>query len=147
MVLLRDPLGGAVFGLALMSVIAAMLLILLGSLAEKPSSLVHVGFAMSLVTLFLMVCLRYLLRLAYLKPYVNLGALAVRPQVGVIVLFLLLFVGGLATVGYMLWLVARSEKDASSCCCAILTRRICGMRTLGGLRAAQKFMQNITCRA
>jgi hypothetical protein len=111
MVLLRDPLAGTVFGLALVSVIAAMLLILLGSLAEKPSPLVHVGFGMSLATLFLMVCLRYLLRLAYLKPYVSLQALAVRPQVGVIVLFLLLFVGGLATVGYMLWLVARSSKE------------------------------------
>jgi hypothetical protein len=110
MVLLRAPLAGAVFGLALMSVIAAMLLVLLGSLAEKPSSLVHAGFALSLVTLFLMVCLRYLLRLAYLKPYANLGALVVRPQTGVIVLFLLLFVGGLATVGYMLWMVARSGK-------------------------------------
>jgi hypothetical protein len=110
MVLLREPLAGSVFGLALMSVISAMLLILLGSLVEKPSSLVHAGFAMSLVTLFLMVCLRYLLRLAYLKPYANLGALAVRPQTGVIALFMLLFVGGLATVGYMLWLVARSTK-------------------------------------
>jgi hypothetical protein len=56
------------------------------------------------------VCLRYLLRLAYLKPYINLSSLAVRPQVGVIGLFLLLFVGGLATVGYMLWLVARGVK-------------------------------------
>ena len=56
MVLLRDPLAGSVFGLALMSVIAAMLLILLGSMAEKPSSMVHAGFGMSLVTLFLMVC-------------------------------------------------------------------------------------------
>jgi hypothetical protein len=110
MALLLDPLGGSVLGLALMSVIAAMLLILLGSLAPRPSSLVHLGFATSLVTLFLMVCLRYLLRMAYLKPYVNLGALAIRPQIGVIVLFLLLFVGGLVTVGYMLWLVARSGK-------------------------------------
>ena len=110
MVLLRDPLAGAVFGVALMTVISAMLLILLGSLTEKPGPLVHAGFAMSLVTLFLMVCLRYLLRLAYLKPYANLGALAVRPQFGVIVLFLVLFVGGLATVGYMLWLMARSGK-------------------------------------
>jgi hypothetical protein len=114
MTLLRDPLAGAVFGLALVSVIAAMLLILLGSLAEKPSPLVHVGFGMSLVTLFLMVCLRYLLRLAYLKPYMNLSALAVRPQVGVILLFLLLFVGGLVTVGYMLWLVVRSTKVQAS---------------------------------
>jgi hypothetical protein len=112
MVLLRDPLAGAVFGVALISVIAAMLLILLGSLAETPGSLTHVGFAMTLVTLFLMVCLRYLLRLAYLKPYLNLNALAVRPQTGVIALFLILFVGGLATVGYMLWLVARSRKSS-----------------------------------
>jgi hypothetical protein len=110
MVLLRDPLSGAVFGLSLISVISAMLFILLGSLAEKPGPLVYAGFGMSLVTLFLMVSMRYLLRLAYLKPYANLGALAVRPQIGVIVLFLLLFVGGLATVGYMLWLVARGAK-------------------------------------
>lgn len=110
MTLLRDPLAGAVFGVALIAVISAMLLILLGSLAEKPTKLVHAGFGMSLVTLFLMVCLRYLLRVAYLKPYANLGELAVRPQTGVIVLFLVLFVGGLATVGYMLWLVTKSRK-------------------------------------
>jgi hypothetical protein len=114
MALLRDPLTGAVFGLALMSAIAAMLLILLGSMAARPGPMVHSGFALSMVTLFLMVCLRYLLRMAYLKPYANLGALAVRPQVGVILLFLLLFVGGLATVGYMLWLVARSGKTGVS---------------------------------
>jgi hypothetical protein len=114
MVLLREPLAGAVFGLALMSVIAAMLLILLGSLAEKPNVLVHAGFGMSLVTLFLMVCLRYLLRLAYLKPYANPGTLPVRSQAGVIALFLILFVSGLVTVGYMLWLVARSGKRRGS---------------------------------
>ncbi len=114
MTLLRDPLAGGVFGLGLMSVILAMLLILLGSLAEKPSPLVHAGFGMSVVTLFLMVCLRYLLRLAYLKPYVDLGGLAVQPQVGVIVLFLLLFVGGLATVGYMLWLVAQGRRPVAA---------------------------------
>ncbi len=43
-----------------------------------------------------------------------------RPQTGVIVLFLLLFVGGLATVGYMLWLVARSAKSTGERGCAIL---------------------------
>jgi hypothetical protein len=110
MALLQDPLVGAVFGFALISVIAAMLLILLGSLAPTPGSLVHAGFAMTMVTLFLMVCLRYLLRSAHLKPYLKLETVAVAPQVGVIALFLLLFVGGLATVGYMLWLVARSRK-------------------------------------
>ena len=110
MLLLRDPLAGSVFGLALISVISSMLLILLGSLSPKPAPLVNAGFAISLVTLFLMVSLRYLLRMAYLRPYLHLEALAVRPQVGVIAIFLLLFVGGLATVGYMLWLVSRGAK-------------------------------------
>ena len=108
--LLRQPLAGAVLGVALMASIAAMLLILLGSLAPRPAPMVQSGFAAALVTLFMMVSLRYLLRVEYLKPYANLSALAVRPQVGVIVLFLLLFVGGLFTVGYMLRLVARSGK-------------------------------------
>jgi hypothetical protein len=111
--LLRDPLTGAVFGLALMSAIAAMILILVGSMAPRPGPMVHAGFGLTLLTLFLMVCLRFLLRVAYLRPYANLGALAVHPQVGVIVLFLLLFVGGLATVGYMLALVARSGKTGA----------------------------------
>ncbi len=111
---LRDTLAGAVLGLALIVVIAAMLLILVGSLAEKPGPLVHAGFGCSLLTLFLMVCLRYLLRLAYLKPYLHLESLAQRPQRGVIALFLVLFVGGLATVGYMLWLVSRGRKAVTA---------------------------------
>ncbi|MDR3764416.1 MAG: hypothetical protein P4M01_10000 [Acidobacteriota bacterium] len=114
MSLLRDPLAGSVFGLALITVIAGLLLILLGSLSEKPSALVNAGFGCVLATLFLMVCLRYLLRLAYLKPYAHLDALAMRPQWGVIALFLVLFVGGLATVGYMLWLVARGRKASAA---------------------------------
>jgi hypothetical protein len=111
--MLGDPLTGGVLGLALLSAIASLILILVGSMSPRPSSMVHAGFGLTLLTLFLMVCLRYLLRVAYLRPYANLGALAVRPQIGVIVLFLLLFVGGLATVGYMLALVARSEKTSA----------------------------------
>ena len=110
--LLREPLAGAVFGVALITAIAAMLLILLGSMAPRPAPMVQAGFGASLLTVFMMVCLRYLLRIEYLRPYADLSALAVKPQVGVIVLFLLLFVGGLVTVGYMLWLVARSGKAA-----------------------------------
>ena len=112
--LLRDPLTGGVFGLALLSAIAAMLLILLGSMAPKPGAMVHAGFGLTLLTLFLMVCLRFLLRVAYLRPYANLGALAVHPQIGVIAIFLLLFVGGLATVGYMLALAARAGKTGAA---------------------------------
>lgn len=112
MSLLRDPLAGAVFGVALLTAIAGMLLILLGSMAEKPAALVNAGFGCSLATVFLMVCLRYLLRMAYLKPYLHLEALAVKAQWEAIGLFLALFAGGLATVGYMLWLAARGNKSA-----------------------------------
>jgi hypothetical protein len=111
---LRSPLTAAIFGLALVSAIAAMLLILLGSMQARPAAMVHSGFAVTMVTLFLMVCLRFLLRVAYLKPYVNLGSLHVSPQVGVIALFLALFVGGLATVAYMLWLVVRGTRAAAA---------------------------------
>jgi hypothetical protein len=110
MELLRDPVAGAVFGLGLVTVIAALLLILLGSLQDEPGPLIHAGFATSVLTLFFMVCLRHLLRLAYLRPWLNLGGLAVQPQLGVIACFLVLFVGGLATVGYMLWLLSRSGR-------------------------------------
>jgi len=113
MTLMRDPLAGGVFGLALVSVIAALLLILLGSLVEKPTKLVSAGFGVSLVTLLLMVCLRYLLRMAYLKPYADLGGLQVAAQWGVIVLFVVLFVGGLGTVAYMIWLVLKASKRAA----------------------------------
>jgi hypothetical protein len=111
--LLREPLTGAVLGLALMSAIASLILVLLGSMAPRPGPMVHAGFGLTLLTLFLMVSLRFLLRVAYLRPYANLGALAVHPQIGVIVIFLLLFVGGLATVAYMLALVAGSGKTGA----------------------------------
>jgi hypothetical protein len=106
----QDPLTVAVFGLSVLLAIASMLLILWGALAQKPGALVHAGFGLALLTLFLMVCLRHLLRLAFLQPYINLETLATRPQTGVIILFLFLFAGGLITVGYMLRLVARSRK-------------------------------------
>lgn len=110
---LRSPLTASIFGLALISAIAAMLLILLGSMQARPAPMVHSGFAVTMLTLFLMVSLRFLLRMDYLKPYSNLSALHVSPQIGVIALFLVLFVGGLATVAYMLWLVVRGARAAA----------------------------------
>jgi len=77
---------------------------------------VHAGFAMTLVTVGLMVTLRHLLRLAYLRPYLQQEVANVHPQTSVIILFLALFVGGLITVSYMLWKVqsAKSNSDTQS---------------------------------
>ena len=107
---LRDPLASSMLGLSLISVIAAVVAMLVGALAERPTKLVNAGFGFVVVTLALMVGMRHMLRAAYLTDYANLGALQVQPQVGVIAIFLVLFVAGLATVGYMLALLARVSK-------------------------------------
>jgi hypothetical protein len=116
MMFITDPLAGSVLGLALLGVVASVVLMLVGAAAERPSSLVHAGFAMTLVTVGLMVTLRHLLRLAYLRPYLQQEVANVHPQTSVIILFLALFVGGLITVSYMLWKVqsAKSNSDTQS---------------------------------
>jgi hypothetical protein len=103
MMFVTDPVAGSVLGLALLSVVASVLLMLIGAIAERPTSLVHAGFGMTVVTLALMVSMRHLLRQAYLKPYLQQEVFKVQSQTGVIALFLILFLGGIATIVYMLW--------------------------------------------
>ncbi len=98
---ITDPVAGSVFGLALLSVVAAVILTLIGAIAERPTKLVHAGFGMTVVTVALMVSIRHLLRQAYLKPYLDAQNLVVHPQWSVIAIFLVLFVGGLATIAWM----------------------------------------------
>lgn len=112
-IFLTDPVGGAVFGLALLSVVASVLLMMIGAMAERPNSLVHAGFGMTIVTLALMVAMRHMLRQAYLKPYLQWDSMQIAPQTTVIALFFVLFVIGLATVAYMLLLLARAKRTES----------------------------------
>jgi hypothetical protein len=113
MMFVTDPVAGSVLGLALLSVVASVLLMLIGAIAERPTPLVHAGFGMTVLTLALMVTMRHLLRQAYLKPYLQQEVVTVNTQTGVIVLFLALFFGGIATVGYMLWKL-KSAKIAEN---------------------------------
>jgi hypothetical protein len=112
MMFITDPIAGSVLGLALLTVVASVLLLLIGAIAERPTSLVHAGFGMTIVTLTLMVTMRHLLRVAYLRPYTQQEVVKVEPQTSVIVLFLALFVGGLITVAYMLWKVQRAKNNS-----------------------------------
>lgn len=114
MIFLRDPIAGSIFGVALLTVVCAVLLMLIGAIAERPTGLVHAGLAMTVVTVALMVVMRHLLRQAYLKPYLNFDSMPVSPQTSVIVIFLVLFVGGLATVGYMLRLLGNAKRETGS---------------------------------
>jgi hypothetical protein len=119
---MRDPLAGSVFGVALLSVVASIMLMLIGSSGERPNAMVHAGFGMMVVTLALMIVMRHLLREAFLKPYLEWGSMQVQSQTSVIVIFLLLFVAGLGTVSYMVAQLSRGARNAEGAVKTQVTR-------------------------
>ncbi|HEU5401201.1 MAG TPA: hypothetical protein VFU86_07585 [Terriglobales bacterium] len=116
MVFFRDGLGVSIFAVALLSTLAGTILLLVGSTATEPSPLIHAGFGMVLLTVALMVVMRDMVRTASLTPYFQLSRLQVSPQTGVIIVFLLTFAGGLATLVWILRKVVqgRSRSAAAS---------------------------------
>ena len=114
MIFFRDAVGVSVFAVALLSTLAATVLLLIGGTAKKPSPLVHAGFGMVIITVALMVVMRDMIRTAYLQPYFQLSRLQVSPQTGAIVVFLLTFGGGLATLVWMLRKVAKGRSKQAS---------------------------------
>jgi len=107
---LRAPLPASIFGVALLTVISSIFLMLIGSSGERPNAMVHAGMGMMVITLALMIVLRHLLRQAFLGPYLQWDSMQVRSQTSVILLFVVLFVAGLGTVGYMLAQLARASR-------------------------------------
>jgi hypothetical protein len=60
-----------------------------------------------------MVMLRDAVRGLYLAPLIRLRELPTRTQVDVLILFLVVFVLGPVTVGWMLWTVGRQRRAAT----------------------------------
>ena len=114
MIFFRDAIGVTIFAVALLSTLAATILLLIGGTAKKPSPLVHAGFGMVIITVALMVVMRDMVRTAYLQPYFQLSQLQVSPQTGAIVVFLLTFVAGLATLVWMLRKLAKGRSKQAS---------------------------------
>jgi len=116
LIFFRDGVGVAIFAVALLAVLAATILLLIGGTAKEPSPLIHAGFGMVLITVALMIVMRDMVRTAYLNPYFQMSRLQVSPQIGIIVVFLLTFGGGLATLVWMLRKVAngRTRQAAAS---------------------------------
>lgn len=105
--------AASLLGVALLCALAAMILTLVGGHTARPAPFVNSGFALTLVTVTLMVIMRQMLRSAFLHPYARPESLKVVPQTGIILLFFTLFVIGLATVAYMVRLLMKSEKKNS----------------------------------
>jgi len=96
------PLAAMLIGLGMLLPLAAVAHVLLSIRTSKILLHARLAVATTFLTLVVMVVLRQVVRGAYLAPFVRLHDLAVSPQWSVIVLFLLLFVAGLATVFVML---------------------------------------------
>jgi hypothetical protein len=97
-----SPLGASLLGLGMLLPLAAVAHVILATKTDK--TLLHARLAVitTLLTLVVMVAVRQIVRSAYVAPYVQLSALPVKSQWSVIGLFLVLFVGGLATLFLLL---------------------------------------------
>lgn len=67
----------------------------------------------TLALLVVMILMRDLVRVAYLKPYFQLSDLVVRPEYSPLIFFLVVFAGGLALIGFMLKLAFGCRKEVT----------------------------------
>jgi len=110
-VLLGKSAGAAILvGASVILAFIAIIELLLAANAGPKTGPALIGITCALITMALMVLVRDRVRAEYLAPYFRPGDLAVAPQWGVIVLFLVLFVGGLATVYWMLRKLAAARR-------------------------------------
>lgn len=100
-------MGGSITGtafllIAIMGALASIMIFMMSLQREEPKPLLYAGFAVILVTIVSMVIVRDVVRSGYIAEYFTLDQLQVDPQTGIILLFFLLFIGGLGVVGWML---------------------------------------------
>lgn len=97
-----NPLATGYFLAGLASVFVSIIFMFVGMNAAKPVAKIMAAKLFFLITVVTMILMRHELREAYLKPYINWDAVQTEPQWGVIIIFALLLVSGIITVGWML---------------------------------------------
>lgn len=97
-----SPLATRYFLIGLASTLLSIILMFVGMNAAKPIGKIMAAKLFFLITIVTMILMRHELREAYLKPYINWDTVRSEPQWGVIIIFALLLVGGIITVGWML---------------------------------------------
>jgi hypothetical protein len=101
-----NGLGTALLGIGLLLPLAAVAHLVMAKSSKSPNRQLVIGVSCGLLTVAVMVAMRDLLRNFALAPYFSPNQLPVVPQWKIIVLFLVLFGAGLATLYYMLRKVA-----------------------------------------
>lgn len=110
LLLMGGSITGTVFLLiAILGALASVMIFMMSLQRDDPRSLLYSGFTVVLITIISMVIVRNVVRSGYIAGYFTLDQLQVDPQTGIIILFFLLFIGGLGVVGWML----RKTMEAS----------------------------------
>ncbi|CUS87069.1 hypothetical protein [Candidatus Kryptobacter tengchongensis] len=104
-----DGLATAIFGISVLLSLVSLILILLSFNAQNPKPLSISGLALLFLTIVGMSVMRDILRDAYLKDYFKPEQFEVQPQISVLIVFGIVFIAGLITVGYMLNKVLKAK--------------------------------------
>jgi len=112
----QDWVAMLVLGLGFISAIGAVMHLVLAKAKSGKSAdrNAWMSIAAAVVTVASMVVLRDALRTAYLAPYFRVDQVSVASQTGIIALFFLVFLIGLAVVAWMLRKVAQGAKPAAT---------------------------------
>jgi hypothetical protein len=105
-----NGLASALLGLGFLLPLAGIAHLILAKSRKSSNRQIGIGIGCGLLTVATMVGMRDVLRNLTLAPYFNLSQLPVSPQWGIIALFVVLFVAGLATLYYMLRKVAIASR-------------------------------------
>ena len=100
----------ALLGIGMLLPLAAVAHLIMAKANKSPKRQLVIGIGCGLLTVAVMIVMRDVLRNLALAPNFNLNHLPVAPQWGIILLFVILFVAGLATLYYMLRKVAIATR-------------------------------------
>jgi hypothetical protein len=114
MTLMGNALAAVALGLSVLLPLAAVAHMIMAKAGRSPRRNAALSIGAGVLTVGAMVIVRDAVRNAYLMPQFRLQQLQVAPQWGVIVLFVVLFVLGLLTLGYMLRAVARRPEPVGA---------------------------------
>ena len=106
----RSGLAASLLAATIILALGAMVHLLMAANPKKGNTAAIIGIVSGFLAAAVMVYVRDMVRSEYLKPYFDPATLKVAPQWSVIAIFLVLFVGGLATLWWMLAKLSAARK-------------------------------------
>jgi len=109
----ENTLATILLALSVLLTITALIILFKAGRAENSRKLINIGAGSAVILIAMMSIMRSQLRNAYLEPYFKPEQLTTEPQWAIIILFAVIFVIGLAVLGWMIHAVARSRPETA----------------------------------